>query len=516
MKLVEAGEKTAFIQTAKGEKKTIEYKNDSELTGLKDNQDIKKIDTADGKSIKEESGRKYTAEESQAIGKVVGKSLLKILRAQGDEVVDIRLTAVGLSKFNIKVKYGNDKGHDLFKFKLNPDTESIVLDLVNEPVELVDFIITQGNTVSLPTPELEDKLSDALKKYISEPAEVTSNITEEVIEERSFNITGLGTFEFTGIKDDLVMGSQNNGPIRTFKKEKVLQDNPSFFDRQPREKKPQGIRPYSEAQYRQVLQGAIDDAGSTKFAYDIADSMIYDPQILARLNKDYPGDSAKELKQQLQYDLEACTTPDNNSKDEYLAEKKLKDLTGDDKITMADVLKGRGVKFKNEHLYIGHQDDEPGMLKKDVYRIAKMASMLYKELDKFDNGQEVDFPHWWQAKIIKAYDYLQAAYGYLDAEQKVHQIDNTLVATMALNEKKATYCGRCGHTHLKGTPCPRPFKNEALGTMTKKEVQEVMLEAYIEVLKEAETQPPALKTSTQEILGKFPTVKKNISVSIYT
>ena len=27
-----------------------------------------------------------------------------------------------------------------------------------------------------------------------------------------------------------------------------------------------------------------------------------------------------------------------------------------------------------------------------------------------------------------------------------------------MNEVKATYCGRCGHTHKKGTPCPRPFK----------------------------------------------------------
>jgi hypothetical protein len=40
-----------------------------------------------------------------------------------------------------------------------------------------------------------------------------------------------------------------------------------------------------------------------------------------------------------------------------------------------------------------------------------------------------------------------------------------------LAEKKATYCGRCGHTHVKGTPCPRPFKeakvNEAEGTTVK-------------------------------------------------
>jgi hypothetical protein len=27
-----------------------------------------------------------------------------------------------------------------------------------------------------------------------------------------------------------------------------------------------------------------------------------------------------------------------------------------------------------------------------------------------------------------------------------------------LTEKKGTLCGRCGHVHVKGTPCPRPFK----------------------------------------------------------
>jgi hypothetical protein len=79
-----------------------------------------------------------------------------------------------------------------------------------------------------------------------------------------------------------------------------------------------------------------------------------------------------------------------------------------------------------EDLDVGHQDDEPGMLKSDVYRIAKMASMLYQQLNSYDNMGEVDFPHWWQAKIIKAYDYLQSAYGYLDGEEKVAQIDSMI------------------------------------------------------------------------------------------
>ena len=83
-----------------------------------------------------------------------------------------------------------------------------------------------------------------------------------------------------------------------------------------------------------------------------------------------------------------------------------------------------------EDLDIGHQDDEPNMLKKKLYRSAKMASMLYKELDKFDKfPTEVDFPTWWQAKIIKANDYLNSAFDYLDAEQQTAKLD-------AMQEKK--------------------------------------------------------------------------------
>jgi len=83
-----------------------------------------------------------------------------------------------------------------------------------------------------------------------------------------------------------------------------------------------------------------------------------------------------------------------------------------------------------EDLDVGHQDDEPNMLKKTLYRSAKMASMLYKELDKFDKfPTEVDFPNWWQAKIIKANDYLTAAFDYLDGEQQTAKMD-------AMNEDK--------------------------------------------------------------------------------
>lgn len=78
----------------------------------------------------------------------------------------------------------------------------------------------------------------------------------------------------------------------------------------------------------------------------------------------------------------------------------------------------------DEDLDVGHQDDEPNMLKKTMYRTAKMASMIYKELDKFDQfPNEVDFPNWWQAKLIKANDYLNSAFDYLDGEQQTAKLD---------------------------------------------------------------------------------------------
>jgi len=91
--------------------------------------------------------------------------------------------------------------------------------------------------------------------------------------------------------------------------------------------------------------------------------------------------------------------------------------------------------LKEGDLDVGHQDNEPQMLKSDLYRIAKYAAELYKMMDAYDDmPNEVDFPHWWQAKVIKARDYMVGAKHYLDGEEKVDQIDAMLDGPVA--EKK--------------------------------------------------------------------------------
>ncbi len=88
-----------------------------------------------------------------------------------------------------------------------------------------------------------------------------------------------------------------------------------------------------------------------------------------------------------------------------------------------------------EDLDVGHQDDEPNMLKSELIRAGKMIQMLYQKIDNYDRiGGEVDFPQWWQAKIIKANDYLDSAFDYIDGEEKVAQID-AIMGTM-MEEKK--------------------------------------------------------------------------------
>lgn len=461
MKLLEAGEKTAFVNS-----KAIQYTDEKELQDLKDNSDIKSIVTAQGKKIKEEVGGKYTTQESAAVGKEVAKSLVKVLRAQGDELKSIKLTGIGVNKFNIHVEYGQEKGQDTFRFTLNPETKSIHLDLGNEDIELSDFIITQGNEVSLPTPELEDKLSDAMVKFVSgpsdeeyddaaamqaptDPSQLNKNIAEGNSEEdikrikRYIEKYEVANSDFERIYKQMqnaVNDTKTTEPTRlTFKHELSLMDK-------------------AKAYYHQSMANQDRFDASREGMYEKLGPKSKPETYIKDFQKsDAPQFKGKSKEKKRQMAIAAYMANKNEGLDPVGKEDD--DINNDGKVNSTDkyLAKRRQAIAKNmkEDLDIGHQDDEPGMLKKDVYRIAKMASMLYKELDKLDGTQEVDFPHWWQAKIIKAYDYLQSAYGYLDAENKVAQLDATGV--LALNEKKGTCCHKCGHVHVKGTAHPTPY-----------------------------------------------------------
>ena len=76
-----------------------------------------------------------------------------------------------------------------------------------------------------------------------------------------------------------------------------------------------------------------------------------------------------------------------------------------------------------EDLDLGHEDNEPGMLKAELYHIGSYAMDLYKMMDALEGQGEVDFPAWWQSKITTAKNMISGAKHYLEFELKEPTID---------------------------------------------------------------------------------------------
>ncbi len=177
----------------------------------------------------------------------------------------------------------------------------------------------------------------------------------------------------------------------------------------------------------------------SKKIYDNFLAIVNDPKRRDRLVSKYGknaenvayGTAVNQVKKQAANSIEEPQpeeTMENNRLREMvidaLTEKKksFPDLTGDGKVTKADILKARGVEL-DEDLDLGHEDNEPHMIKSELYRIGKYAMELYKMVDQFEGKQEVDFPAWWQSKITTAKNMVSSAKHYLEFELKEPQID---------------------------------------------------------------------------------------------
>lgn len=225
----------------------------------------------------------------------------------------------------------------------------------------------------------------------------------------------------------------------------------------------------------------------SKKIYDNFLAIVNDPKRRDRLVRKHGknaenvayGTAVNQVKKQAANNIEE-PQPEETMEDTRLREmvidaltekkKSFPDLTGDGKVTRADILKARGVeldeanlysgeewsitpegrfwivtyktmdgkkekvfqsedeareftKTLNEDLDLGHTDDEPHMIKAELAQIGKYAMELYKMVDQFEGPQEVDFPHWWQAKIVTAKNMISSAKHYLEFELEEPKID---------------------------------------------------------------------------------------------
>jgi len=73
-----------------------------------------------------------------------------------------------------------------------------------------------------------------------------------------------------------------------------------------------------------------------------------------------------------------------------------------------------------ENTPIGHTDDERNMIRKELYQMAKYAKEMFEMLE--DLPADSDFPHWWQAKVVKSLQMISKAKHYLENELNVPDV----------------------------------------------------------------------------------------------
>ncbi len=181
-----------------------------------------------------------------------------------------------------------------------------------------------------------------------------------------------------------------------------------------------------DAKYKEIYAGMVGKNPLKMKKYNNPDKVAY-----GRAINLIQKESAKLAEKKL-------TAAEKNKKEDIIMSMK-DEKGGKDKLKPADyaAATATAIKVAEGDLDVGHQDDEPRMLKKDIYNMGKYAMEIFKKLDRYDDMEgEVDFPHWWQSKITKAKSMLQSAYDYLDGEERIAQIDAIMEKEEKTSEDK--------------------------------------------------------------------------------
>jgi len=102
----------------------------------------------------------------------------------------------------------------------------------------------------------------------------------------------------------------------------------------------------------------------------------------------------------------------------------------------------------------GADDHEATMAVADLKQLSEQAAELAQRIQA---GDELE--GWVQSKITKASDYIQAVYKFYHYNPETADGGECTSCgnQTPLSEAKSTCCGRCGHKHVKGTSCPKPY-----------------------------------------------------------
>ena len=400
--LLEA-DKTAFING-----QPAEYSDEKELAKFKDNPDVKSIKTATGKKIKEQEGAKFTVDETKSIAKAVGKAVAKSLHSLGDEVAHMKAKNIEENSFEIYVEYKNESD-DQFSFYITDDT-----------LHLVDFSFDKeiGDVGVKPSGEAVvhvDVIANELQKHFKSLSEKVEGDDHHYIKvpkaqyKKAMSILDNNT-EPSYVKMDVVDDDGAGNVVIYFQFNEFSDD----FNVEEREAFMYDAVMDLQAQGLDIADHSAElDEASDNLEEGEEQHHIYGRPV--QVNKGENSDGT---------DWTVTFLTDTNMA------KKGKTVPLHAVLALIEpkpevtAHEGVDTQVDGGDLDIGHQDDEPNMLKKDLYDVITYAAKLYKQLDKYDQHDgEVDFPHWWQKKVTLAREYMSAAQHYLEGEEKQPAID---------------------------------------------------------------------------------------------
>tara|TARA_R110002110_G_scaffold40435_3_gene129314 strand:+ start:16235 stop:19039 length:2805 start_codon:yes stop_codon:yes gene_type:complete len=358
----------------------------------------------DGVKVKltsENEGMAFDTKETKIIAKEVGKALIEALRESGDEIETIKALNIGESSFDIYVKYKNDF-EDEFSFYIEKDS-----------LHLVDFSFDKdvGEVGVKPSGEPivhGDVIKNNLVKHFSAINEKQS-VSQKWANDK-------GPFKKGPWWRDIDIMTEEETENQKYLRMLDLYKKASRVHRDK-------LRPQLEKAANQIgikLQLSEAPDGMYYIKVDIRDARQAIDLLDDRYRKEvtFSGSDLyyfnnEQTAYDVYHDFAAGDIEVSDTNLDLFAESKLKEGEAPE-----------GGMDQGGDLDVGHQDDEPSMLKKDAYDIAVYAAKLYKQLDKYDQMDgEVDFPHWWQKKVTLARQYISSAQHYLDAEEKQPMID---------------------------------------------------------------------------------------------
>ena len=329
------------------------------------------------KLTKESEQVEFSADEVKVLAKDVGKAVITALRQAGDEIESIKAHDFDINTFEIYVKYKSD-------FE-----DEFVFNITGSKLHLIDFTV-------------DKVIGDVGVKPSGEPFISVDVVANEL------------TKHFKSLNEQPITEEENDRQkyLRMFDmyKRASRNDRDDLRPRLEKAAKQLGIK----LQLSEAPEGLFYlkvDIRDARRAIDILDDKYRKQVEFSGSDTYYFGDEQTAYDAMMDFSANDVVVSDTNL--DLFAEEKL-----------AETESPEGGHDQGGDLDVGHQDDEPSMLKKDLYDIAVYASKLYKQLDKYDKMDgEVDFPHWWQKKVTLARQYVSSAQHYLEAEEKQPMID---------------------------------------------------------------------------------------------